>query len=148
MRAGEDNPDYLIDTATLTGAQMVALGTRTPGVMGTDEFRDRVARLSAGTGENAWPMPLPTELRAELNSRVADLVNAGAQRWGGMLLAGVFLKEFVPEGAVGAHRHRRPGIQHRRGVGLQPKGWYGRTGPHDPRGTRGHRRQRMIGSRP
>ena len=103
VRAGEDNPDYLIDTATLTGAQMVALGTRTPGVMGTDEFRDRVARLSAGTGENAWPMPLPTELRAELNSRVADLVNAGAQRWGGMLLAGVFLKEFVPEGVQWAH---------------------------------------------
>ena len=103
VRAGEDNPDYLIDTATLTGAQMVALGTRTPGVMGTDEFRDRVARLSTEIGENAWPMPLPGELRAELNSRVADLVNAGSQRWGGMLLAGVFLKEFVPADVQWAH---------------------------------------------
>ena len=82
---------------------MVALGTRTPGVMGTDEFRDRVARLSAETGENAWAMPLPAELRSELNSRVADLVNAGSQRWGGMLLAGVFLKEFVPAGVQWAH---------------------------------------------
>ena len=64
VRAGEDNPDYMIDTATLTGAQMVALGNRTPGVMGTDEFRDRVASISQSVGENGWAMPLPEELRA------------------------------------------------------------------------------------
>ena len=62
VRAGEDNPDYLIETSTLTGAQMVALGTRTPGVMGTDEFRDRVASISQEVGENGWAMPLPEEL--------------------------------------------------------------------------------------
>ncbi|MUM35719.1 leucyl aminopeptidase, partial [Mycolicibacterium sp. CBMA 361] len=59
VRACEDNPDYLIETSTLTGAQLVALGSRTPGVMGSDEFRDRVAKLSQEVGENAWPMPLP-----------------------------------------------------------------------------------------
>ncbi len=74
-RACEDEPDYLIDTATLTGAQMVALGNRTAGVMGTDDFRDRVATISQEIGENAWPMPMPSELRADLNSRVADLAN-------------------------------------------------------------------------
>jgi leucyl aminopeptidase len=103
VRAGEDDPDYLIDTATLTGAQMVALGTRTPGVMGTDEFRDRVATLSQEVGENAWPMPLPAELRADLKSRVADIANVTPARWGGMLAAGLFLKEFVPEGVQWAH---------------------------------------------
>ncbi|WP_019204191.1 leucyl aminopeptidase [Tsukamurella sp. 1534] len=103
VRACEDDPDYLIDTATLTGAQMVALGNRTPGVMGTEEFRDRVAELSRGTGENGWAMPFPEELRADLNSRVADLANVSPHRWGGMLVAGVYLKEFVAEGVQWAH---------------------------------------------
>ena len=62
VRACEDNPDYLIETSTLTGAQTVALGARTPGVMGSDDFRDRVAELSQQVGENGWPMPLPEEL--------------------------------------------------------------------------------------
>ncbi|WP_067844257.1 leucyl aminopeptidase [Nocardia lijiangensis] len=103
VRAAEDSPDYLIDVATLTGAQMVALGTRTPGVMGTDDFRDRVARLSREVGENGWAMPLPTELRADLNSKIADLANVAQHRWGGMLSAALFLKEFVPEGVEWAH---------------------------------------------
>lgn len=103
VRACEDEPDYLIDTATLTGAQMVALGTRTPGVVGTEAFRDRVAALSAEVGENAWPMPLPAELRSDLSSRVADLANVTNHRWGGMLSAGLFLREFVADGVQWAH---------------------------------------------
>ena len=55
VRACEDHPDYLIETSTLTGAQTVALGARTPGVMGSDDFRDRVAELSRQVGENGWP---------------------------------------------------------------------------------------------
>ncbi|WP_410876413.1 leucyl aminopeptidase [Nocardia sp. A7] len=103
VRAVEDEPDYLIDVATLTGAQMVALGTRTPGVMGTDEFRDRVAAISRSVGENGWAMPLPAELRADLSSKVADLANVAPHRWGGMLSAALFLKDFVPEGVQWAH---------------------------------------------
>ncbi|MFD3748165.1 leucyl aminopeptidase [Nocardia sp. NPDC058633] len=103
VRAVEDDPDYLIDVATLTGAQMVALGTRTPGVMGTEEFRDRVAATSRAVGENGWAMPLPAELRADLNSKVADLANVAPHRWGGMLSAALFLKDFVPEGVQWAH---------------------------------------------
>jgi leucyl aminopeptidase len=103
VRACEDEPGYLIDVATLTGAQLVALGSRTPGVMGTDEFRDRVARISQEVGENGWPMPLPAELRADLNSKVADLANVSPHRFGGMLVAGLYLKEFVAEGVQWAH---------------------------------------------
>ncbi|MGH3857201.1 MAG: leucyl aminopeptidase, partial [Pseudonocardiaceae bacterium] len=54
VRAAQDAPDYLIDTATLTGAQVVALGHRTPGIMGTPEFRDRVTAISQRVGENGW----------------------------------------------------------------------------------------------
>jgi leucyl aminopeptidase len=103
VRACEDNPDYLIETSTLTGAQTVALGARIPGVMGSDEFRDRVAALSQRVGENGWPMPLPDDLKEDLKSQVADLSNISGQRFAGMLVAGVFLREFVAEGVSWAH---------------------------------------------
>lgn len=103
VRACQDEPDYLIDTATLTGAQVVALGTRTPGVMGTDEFRDRVSAISQSVGENGWPMPLPEELRDDLKSKVADLANVTNHRNGGMLAAGHYLREFVADGVQWAH---------------------------------------------
>lgn len=103
VRACQDQPDYLIDTATLTGAQVVALGTRTPGVMGTDEFRDRVSAISQSVGENGWAMPLPEELRDDLKSRVADLANVTNHRNGGMLAAGQYLREFVADGVQWAH---------------------------------------------
>ncbi len=103
VRAAEDEPDYLIDTATLTGAQIVALGTRTAGVMGTEEFRDRVAGHAQRTGEGGWAMPLPEELRSDLDSRIADIANITNHRWGGMLAGGIFLREFVPDGLPWAH---------------------------------------------
>ena len=103
VRAGEDSPDYLIETSTLTGAQMVALGMRTMGIMGEDAFRDRVAALARECGEDGWAMPLPEHIRADLDSRVADLANVTGQRWGGMLVAGTFLREFVPDGLAWAH---------------------------------------------
>ncbi len=103
VRACEDNPDYLIETSTLTGAQTVALGARIPGVMGSDEFRDRVAAISQRVGENGWPMPLPDELKDDLKSTVADLANISGQRFAGMLVAGVFLREFVADGVGWAH---------------------------------------------
>jgi leucyl aminopeptidase len=103
VRACEDNPDYLIETSTLTGAQTVALGARIPGVMGSDEFRDRVAAISQQVGENGWPMPLPDDLKDDLKSQVADLSNISGQRFAGMLVAGVFLREFVADGVSWAH---------------------------------------------
>ncbi|MBP2367190.1 leucyl aminopeptidase [Pseudonocardia parietis] len=103
VRAGEDAPDYLVETSTLTGAQQVALGLRTAGVMGSDELRDRVAGHGVATGEDAWAMPLPEYLRSDLDSRVADIANVSGQRFAGMLLAGTFLKEFVPDGLPWAH---------------------------------------------
>jgi leucyl aminopeptidase len=103
VRACQDDPDYLIETSTLTGAQVVALGNRTAGVMGSEEFRDRVAGIAQATGEGGWAMPLPDELRGDLDSKLADLANVSGQRWGGMLVAGVFLREFVAEGVQWAH---------------------------------------------
>ena len=103
VRACEDEPAYLIETSTLTGAQTVALGARTPGVMGSDEFRDRVAEISQSVGENGWAMPLPEELKDDLKSTVADLANVSGSRFAGMLVAGTYLREFVSDGVQWAH---------------------------------------------
>jgi leucyl aminopeptidase len=102
-RAAEDRPDVLLETSTLTGAQLVALGTRTAGVMGSDDLRDAVVAAAKRSGESMWPMPLPAELRRGLDSPVADFVNASADRAGGMLVGGHFLAEFVPAGLPWAH---------------------------------------------
>jgi leucyl aminopeptidase len=102
-RAAEDGPDFLIETSTLTGAQQVALGNRTSGVMGSDEFRDAVVAAGKRSGEGMWPMPLPAELRRGIDSPIADFVNSNADRMGGMLVGGHFLAEFVPAGLPWAH---------------------------------------------
>lgn len=103
VRACEDRPDYLLETATLTGAQITALGARTAGVMGSDDLRDEVARLGTEVGEPAWPMPFLREHEKEMESRVADLRNVGPNRDGGMLYAAAYLSRFVPEGIPWAH---------------------------------------------
>jgi leucyl aminopeptidase len=89
--------DGIIDVATLTGAQVVALGTRTGAVMTNNpEFSSYFIDVAKESGELFWPMPLPAELRASFDSPVADMANIG-DRMGGMLVAGLFLKEFVSD---------------------------------------------------
>jgi leucyl aminopeptidase len=103
VRACEDKPDVLIDVATLTGAQLVALGSRTSAVMSNnDDLRAAILAAAGAAGEQMWPMPLPVELRASMESTVADIANMG-DKYGGMLVAGLFLKEFVAEGIRWAH---------------------------------------------
>ncbi|WP_403024764.1 leucyl aminopeptidase [Salinibacterium sp. GXW1014] len=96
VAAGEEQPDAIIDIATLTGAAIVALGTRYAGVMGDRELVDQLCDAADRVGEKFWPMPFAEELRASLNSDVADIANAKiGSTAGGMLLAATFLKEFA-----------------------------------------------------
>ena len=93
-KASEENPDLLLDIATLTGAQLVALGARTAGIMGDDEATAAIEAAAETTGELLWSMPIPEEIRKDLDSVTADLRNSG-DRNGGMLKAAAFLREFV-----------------------------------------------------
>ncbi|GAA4285598.1 leucyl aminopeptidase [Brevibacterium daeguense] len=102
VAAQQDGPDLLIDIATLTGAQVIALGNRVSGVMGTNGARNRVVLAAGVSGEQMWPMPFPEEIRSQFDSTVADLKNSG-KRAGGMLAAGIFLKEFVSDDVEWAH---------------------------------------------
>ncbi|WP_347403404.1 leucyl aminopeptidase [Citricoccus muralis] len=94
VAACQEKPDAVIDIATLTGAQMVALGNRTTGVMGQDALREELVTAGQTSGESIWPMPIPANQRASLDSSVADISNMG-DRFGGMLTAAAFLREFV-----------------------------------------------------
>ncbi|HEY8479038.1 MAG TPA: leucyl aminopeptidase [Spirillospora sp.] len=127
VRAGEDSPDLIVDVATLTGAQLVALGTRTTGVMANDDdVREKVVAAAERAGEPSWGMPLPAELRKGLDSAVADIANISGERWGGMLVAGTFLKEFVPEGVRWAHLDiAGPSFNKGEPYGYTPKGGTG-----------------------
>ncbi|MFD0820741.1 leucyl aminopeptidase, partial [Micromonospora zhanjiangensis] len=104
-RACADGCDYLLETSTLTGGQVIALGKRVAGVMGTPELCDRVRDAGDAVGEPAWPMPLPEDVRKGMDSDVADIsqVNAVMDRAGHMLQGGVFLREFVAEDVPWAH---------------------------------------------
>jgi leucyl aminopeptidase len=104
VRANEDHPDLLIDVATLTGACVVALGERTAGLMATDgATADLVLEAAEAAGEDVWHLPIPSELRSKLDSKVADLRSTGSDRWAGALIAAAFLREFVAEGTPWAH---------------------------------------------
>ena len=109
VAASEERPDYIVDVATLTGAQIVALGYRTTGAMGDEAFVSQVAEAGRRSGEAIWPLPLPGEFRSLLNSDVADLANAKpGNTAGGMLLAGTFLKEFIGTTGDGEDAPRIP----------------------------------------
>ena len=124
--AAEDKPDLIIDIATLTGAAVVALGSRTAGVMANDDdARAAVVEAAGAAGETVWPMPLPDDLRAALDSGTADIANIG-DRMGGMLSAGVFLREFVPSGQAWVHVDiAGPSFNEKAPYGYTPKGGTG-----------------------
>ncbi|HET6825818.1 MAG TPA: leucyl aminopeptidase [Amnibacterium sp.] len=103
VAAGEEQPDVVIDVATLTGAIITALGNRTVGLMGEGPLVERTRAAAERAGELVWPLPLPDELRPLLNSDVADIANVKiGSTAGGALIAGWFLKEFVPQGPDGS----------------------------------------------
>jgi leucyl aminopeptidase len=126
-RSAADSPDLLVDVATLTGAQLVALGPRIMGVMGNDDAaRDGIVDAARRAGEAAWPMPLPEELRPGLDSSVADMTNVTPDRNGGMLVGGLFLREFVPSGVRWAHLDiAGPAFHEGEPYGYTPKGGTG-----------------------
>ncbi|WP_149822566.1 leucyl aminopeptidase [Streptomyces tailanensis] len=125
-KASEDKPDAIVDVATLTGAMMLALGNRTFGIMANDDaFRSAVHEAAEEVGEAAWPMPLPDHLRKGMDSPTADIANMG-ERYGGGLVAGLFLKEFVGEGITWAHLDiAGPAFNEGGAFGYTPKGGTG-----------------------
>jgi leucyl aminopeptidase len=96
--AVEEEVDAIVDLATLTGACVVALGEKIAGLMGNDDgWSAQVQAAAERAGERVWPLPLPDDYHAQLDSEVADLRNIGTTRYGGALTAGIFLESFVAD---------------------------------------------------
>jgi leucyl aminopeptidase len=101
--ADKFQPDVLLDYATLTGAVLIALGHECAGLMTPDDdlARDLIAAGDA-VSERVWRLPVWPDYRDNLKSEWADMKNTGG-RVAGTVNAGVFLKEFVPDGVPWAH---------------------------------------------
>ncbi|HEX4400572.1 MAG TPA: leucyl aminopeptidase [Galbitalea sp.] len=109
VAASEEHPDAIIDVATLTGAQVIALGNRYAGVMGDEQLVDQLVATAKRVGETFWPMPLPADVRTTLSSDVADIANSKpGNTAAGMLAGGVFLSEFVGTNGEGDNRNTIP----------------------------------------
>jgi len=93
--AAEEEPDAIVDIATLTGACMRALGADMAGVMGNhQDFTEQVLLSSENTDEPTWQLPLDKRYRTQIDSEIADLNNIGAEN-PGAITAALFLAEFV-----------------------------------------------------
>jgi leucyl aminopeptidase len=96
--ASEAKPDLIIDFATLTGAARVALGPDLPALFSN---REELAQTTVAAGRNVqdplWHMPLWAPYRALLESRIADLANAGPSKHAGAITAALYLERFVPQ---------------------------------------------------
>ena len=101
--AVEANPDAIVDVATLTGAQRVALGDEVGAIFAsTDEMADLFAVASARSGELLWRMPLFDSYETTIESDVADMKNMGKTGSGGMIAAALILRRFT-DGRPWAH---------------------------------------------
>lgn len=96
VAASEEEPDAIIDVATLTGAALIALGNRYVGTMGDEDLVAQVVAAGNRVGETLWPMPIPSEVRPMLASDIADIANIKpGNTAAGMLIAASFLRDFI-----------------------------------------------------
>ncbi|MDJ0979887.1 MAG: leucyl aminopeptidase family protein [Erythrobacter sp.] len=103
-RASEEEPELIVDFATLTGAARVALGPDYAAMMARrDETADELAKLGREVEDEVWRLPLPEAYREYLSSDIADMTNAQSNPYAGASVAGLFLDRFVGEGIDWVH---------------------------------------------
>lgn len=129
VAASRENPDLIVDVATLTGAITVALGTRHTGVMGDDAAVAEYLAAAERVAELAWQLPLPEHMVDDLDSPIADLQNAKiGDPAGGSLFAGLFLRHFVGRVSDDADAPRIPWVHlDIAGVGMNKSAPFGYT---------------------
>ncbi len=119
--AASSTPDLIIDVATLTGAARVALGPELPVLFGRDDALVRAA-LDHGTAaaDPLWQLPLWAPYRKLMDSKVADINSIADSPFGGAIIAGLFLAEFVPATQAWLH--------------IDTMAWLGKANPGRPEG--------------
>lgn len=102
--ADEEQPDMLIDMATLTGAARVALGPDLPPFYTDDEaLSAELSAASVAVEDPIWRMPLWRPYDAKLSSKIADMNNVTTDGFAGSITAALFLKRFVDKTSSWAH---------------------------------------------
>ncbi|MCY7399269.1 MAG: leucyl aminopeptidase family protein [Sphingomonas bacterium] len=103
-RAGEEQPELIIDFATLTGAARVALGPDLPALFANDDaLADQLLAAATRSADPLWRMPLWDGYDEMLKSSLADLTNSADSPMAGAVTAALFLRRFVPDGVAWAH---------------------------------------------
>jgi leucyl aminopeptidase len=101
--AKKHKPKFMIDLATLTGAIVIALGHEHAGLFANDDkLAEHLTKAGLDTGERVWRMPLAPEYDKAMDSKIADVKNAGG-RWAGAITAAQFLQRFVADKTPWAH---------------------------------------------
>jgi len=102
--ATQEEPEILVDFATLTGAARVAVGTELPALFTNDEALGReLVAAGEATGDPVWPMPLHAPYDRYLEGGYAALSSTGTSRYGGAITAALFLKRFLARPVPWAH---------------------------------------------
>jgi leucyl aminopeptidase len=103
-RAAEEEPELVIDFATLTGAARVAVGPDLPALFAREDATAN-EMLSAGEAANdpCWRLPLYDGYRDYLKSDIADLNNSSSNGFAGASVGALFLDRFVPAGTDWIH---------------------------------------------
>ena len=94
--ASDENPDLLLDAATLTGAARVALGPDMPALFCNDDaWADRLLAAGAARHDPLWRLPLWKSYNSWLDSPVADLNNVSTKPMAGAIVAALFMERFI-----------------------------------------------------
>lgn len=102
--AGEDQPELIIDYATLTGAARVAVGPDLPAIFTNDDnLASEMAAAGSEVDDPSWRLPLWDGYAEMLKSDIADINNAGEGGFAGAITAALFLKRFVPDSTNWLH---------------------------------------------
>jgi leucyl aminopeptidase len=94
---GKYDPEIVIDTATLTGACIVALGHHICGLLSNnDELADDIIQAGKDAQDEAWRLPMNKKYQKQLKSEFADMANIGGPS-AGTITAGCFLSQFTED---------------------------------------------------
>lgn len=102
--ACDQNPHYIVDAATLTGAALVALGNQVAAILGNDQkWINEILNAAKASDEYMWQLPIINEWRQDIKSKIADIKNIGSPMRAGTAVGAAFLEEFIKNDIKWAH---------------------------------------------